>query len=872
MRTAMKRMTAALLAAMLLLGLTACGEKKEVHKVNWVTAPAYLAEDVALPVETGDLLGSCTDGAYMYILADTKTGEEVTSHLLRASLAEGEAAELDGFEATAVPDGGFKNTIGPFLAPDGTLWLYEMWSISYYDLPEDFDEAVEAKGKYFDHEECFHHLRQLDPATGRQKKLVDLSDAVRTLEVESAHDISGVAVDGRGNIYFAGTGGVAVLNNKGSYLFTLEANIPRADFSGTSGGSLALLPDGTVGVLTSQPGGKRQVRNIDVSARDWGDAQYDLPGGVDLIYGGTGGFLFYYAADGALWAWEPEGTEGRELLNWGCVQLDGVMMCFSPLDGGTLAVLSRGYSGGTGWYADSVRLSMLSPAAAKDGKIPLVYGTMKTNKLLEYRIRQFNTSNLQYYIKIRNYSELGGLAQLNAEVATGKGPDIWDESLPIDLYARKGYLEDLWPWIDGDGEVSRDTIMSHVLDCASADGKLYKVSGQFYIETLVGCADVIGSRTGWTMDEMLAAFESLPEGSTLLDPYYEENEEKLRLFLTRNLDRWIDWETGVCGFDGEEFKSILALCSGQGGGIDGELDWDNLKIRADAGEALRSGRQLLTPAELCGIYDVYFFEALCGGPEIIRDYKTRLNDANIFSLANGRYDENGNKYPDDAVYCYTLIEEDVARTEGTLRGVYPMAKGARFGTVEGSGYAAYVGYPSESGSGSVFRLYNTAAMSASCAHKDGAWAFLRRRLRPGSSGTVTIKSGSFYMQSGFPVNKEDFDLVMRPEEPWFRDANGEYVLDQNGERVKEPIEDYFASVTLIGYPVQMAVYPVSLTEEQIEGFMALYNSIDRAESDDTAVIDVIVEQAQPYFAGDKTLEETADLIQRRVTLYVNENR
>ena len=31
----------------LTLGLTACSEKKEVHKVSWVTAPAYAVEDVA---------------------------------------------------------------------------------------------------------------------------------------------------------------------------------------------------------------------------------------------------------------------------------------------------------------------------------------------------------------------------------------------------------------------------------------------------------------------------------------------------------------------------------------------------------------------------------------------------------------------------------------------------------------------------------------------------------------------------------------------------------------------------------------------------------------------------------------------------------
>lgn len=869
MKRKTRRFSVLLVLALL---LAACGEKKEVHKVNWVTAPAYRAEDMTLPVQTGDLLGSCTDGAYMYILADEKTGEEISTHLLRVSLADGGTAELDGFEASAVPDDGFKNAIGPFLAPDGTLWLYEMWSIAYYDLPEDFDPEKESVGKYLDRLEYFHHLRQLDPSTGRQKNILDLSDAVRTLEVENTLDISGVAVDGSGSIYFAGTGGVAVLDNKGGCLFTLEADIPRASFSGTSGGPLALLPDGTVGVLTSRPGGTRQVRNIDVSAKGWGDAQYDLPGGIDLIYSGTGGFLFYYTANGALCAWEPEATAGRELLNWSAAQMDGTMMCFSPLDDGKLAVLSRGYSSGADadWYTDSIRLSMLSPAAAENGRIPLVYGTMQTNSLLEYRISRFNTSNRQYYIQIRNYSELGGLTQLNAEVATGKAPDIWDESLPIGLYARKGYLEDLWPYIDGDPDISRDTLMSRVLDCASIDGKLYKVSSHFYIETMVGCADVIGSRTGWTMDEMLAAYESLPEGSALLDPCYEEDGEKLRLFLTRNLDRWINWDTGLCGFDGEEFQSVLALCSGQGGGIGGEADpyWYELKVRADAGEALREGRQLLTPAELRGIEDIYFYEALCGGPEILQDYKAKLNGNGIFSC---KYHARDSEIPDGAVFgCRSLCSEENAREEGKYWGA-PLAKDVRFGTVESCGYAAYVGYPSESGSGSIFRLFNAAAMSASCAHKDGAWAFIRQRLLPGNIGTVKLSHNSSWTQKEFPVNKADFDLYMCPENAWFTDLNGEYILDENGERIKKPFIEDAGYLVNVGYPIRMSIHAVTPTEEQIERFMRLYNSIDRAETDDTAVIDIILEQAQPYFAGDKGLNETADLIQRRVTLYVNEN-
>lgn len=76
-----KRPAAVLLAAVLILGLTACGSKESgVHRIDWVTASAYLAEDIPLPVRTGDLIGCCIDGECMHILADEKTeGGEVRS-------------------------------------------------------------------------------------------------------------------------------------------------------------------------------------------------------------------------------------------------------------------------------------------------------------------------------------------------------------------------------------------------------------------------------------------------------------------------------------------------------------------------------------------------------------------------------------------------------------------------------------------------------------------------------------------------------------------------------------------------------------------------------------------------------------------------
>ena len=73
-------------------------------------------------------------------------------------------------------------------------------------------------------------------------------------------------------------------------------------------------------------------------------------------------------------------------------------------------------------------------------------------------------------------------------------------------------------------------------------------------------------------------------------------------------------------------------------------------------------------------------------------------------------------------------------------------------------------------------------------------------------------------------------------------------------------------------PLQMAVYELTPSEAQMEQFWKLYNSIDHVCTEDAALLDIILEQTQSYFAGDKTLDETADLIQRRASLYVNENR
>ena len=168
-----------LLTLLACLCLAACGEKKTVHKIDWQTAPAYLSEDVALPVETCALNGSCTDGERIYYLTETRAEGARDFQLCRASLPEGTAEPLEQYQSPSMPEGSGYTFLGPVLGSDGTLWLWEAWSVSHYDLPEDFDEEQEIKGKYFTGQDLFYQVRQLDSATGRELAVVDFSAAVQ---------------------------------------------------------------------------------------------------------------------------------------------------------------------------------------------------------------------------------------------------------------------------------------------------------------------------------------------------------------------------------------------------------------------------------------------------------------------------------------------------------------------------------------------------------------------------------------------------------------------------------------------------------------------------------------------------------------------
>ena len=74
----------------------------------------------------------------------------------------------------------------------------------------------------------------------------------------------------------------------------------------------------------------------------------------------------------------------------------------------------------------------------------------------------------------------------------------------------------------------------------------------------------------------------------------------------------------------------------------------------------------------------------------------------------------------------------------------------------------------------------------------------------------------------------------------------------------------------IGYGDDFMVDLYSMKQEEYDAFMALYEACANVYSYNDEIMQIILEEAAAFFEGQKTAQETASLIQNRLSLYVSE--
>lgn len=845
-----KRAASMLLALVMLLSLAACGKKED--DARQLSANVYVPQFIDLDMEilgkNYNLDSGCSDGTNVYLLAsiypDYEAGEEGEERytVVRVPLDGGEPSELENLQPSAAPEG--YDQASSYLrnirvGADGSLWVDEDMYATNFDLPENFDPETDYVWNYEQTESVNkEYAVQLD-STGIEITRIETSGLAEKVGAEHGLYSDGTLIDKDGDLFVSTDGKISVLDSSLNVRFAVEDENLWGD-------NLCLLSDGSVAAQmtvsnTVDQTYSRQLRVIDKTTQKWGES-YELPQNAYEVYSGGGDYLFYYKNGEALYGYKAEAAEGEEhgerLLSWLDADINSdEILFFSFLSDGRVVVMTRSWGRNEGGPEINLAILTSTPRDQLPEKTTLTYAAMYLGQDERNRIIDFNKSSTTHRIEVTDYSEYAtdedynaGVTKLNTEILAGQVPDIISvDNLPIRQYGAKGILEDLWPFIDGDPDLGREKLMDRVLTAAEQDGKLYQIFKTFAIRTIIGSSKVVGEDMGWTMQEFQDAMSAMPEGCT---PFGEGTTKTgmLSTLLSQNLDSFVDWETGECSFDGESFQNALAFCNQ----FPAEFNWENYEYSDSNSEPARiaDGRQMLLDESLSDFRSIQMYEAMFGGTDALQHYYISYN-----------YSPDG----------HTVEITDAPETNewGGSNESNRLVPGR---------YITFKGFPMEDGScGSSFSVYGGVAMSSACKDKEGAWAFIRQLLLP------TGETDGWGM-SGFPVNKEDFEATAAKsmEVEYMTDGQGNQVLDLEGNPIQESKGGWGWATLNIDLQ--------ATTQQEYDQIMELYNAIDSLYSYDTKISEIVNDVAGSYFAGDKTLEETAGLIQNRVKTYVNENR
>lgn len=162
-----------------------------------------------------------------------------------------------------------------------------------------------------------------------------------------------------------------------------------------------------------------------------------------------------------------------------------------------------------------------------------------------------------------------------------------------------------------------------------------------------------------------------------------------------------------------------------------------------------------------------------------------------------------------------------------------------------------IGYPVSEGSGSKVTNYgNTLGISSKSKHKDAAWEFISTFIKE------EYQNGDSMW--GFPILKSALDAQLTEA------MTPQYSTDENGNQIE---------VSVMGYGWDdFSVEIYAAKQEEVDAVRALIDSVDTAVEYNQQISTIISEEAAPFFEGQKSASEVADIIQSRVQIYINENR
>ena len=255
-----------------------------------------------------------------------------------------------------------------------------------------------------------------------------------------------------------------------------------------------------------------------------------------------------------------------------------------------------------------------------DSRIVLKLAVQNNDENVSKIVNQYNKSQTKYRIKVVDYSQYDDPeAKMSTDIAAGNTPDIYEVSdgiagMTIDQCIKKGYLEDLTPYLEKDKKLSPDDFIQSAYNSMLRDGKLYFTASGFAVNYIIADKTEVSDGISWSYKEMKDYVLSKPEGTMMF--YDETKYENLQNLMWYCYGDFVDWENGSCDFTSDEFKAVLELCNT---GADEETQ----KNFENTSELLDSGTMLFLKGYTSPVTSFDLFDVLFSGNATIKGFPSK---------------------------------------------------------------------------------------------------------------------------------------------------------------------------------------------------------------------------------------------------------
>lgn len=664
---------------------------------------------------------------------------------------------------------------------EGNIWVAESVSRTIFDLPEGFDATTQSPWEYYVKDERQTIIKRLSE-TGATLSTIDLGQFVEASADQDMYGgfyLNSMITDKQGKLYIGdGNQNVYVIGEDGTFQFKLKADNWVS--------SLICLRDGSVGVVTNAPAATADgsygmvLKMIDTATKSWGK-ELPVPNSVWNTSDGGEKYDFCYTDSSSLYGYDTTTETYEKILTWLNCDVDGDTVRFSTIqEDGNVFALAQDYSDSGDASFDIITL-VKTPRSEVKEKTTLRLATMWLDYNLKKQLLKFNKTSPDYRIEITDYSEYNtdgdynaGATKLNTEIISGNIPDMIDISyLPYKQYAAKGLLEDLYPLIEADSEIKKDSFVPGVIKALETDGKLYQIATSFGVMSIIGSPAVVGNEMGWTMADMQRIIAEHPEADYPFGMYMDRRSI-MQMLCMMNMDQYMDWQTGECSFNSPEFKNLLTFAKSFPEEIDYEKEGEGVSMET----LIQDGRQLFAFFNASDFQNFQYYKAMFGGA------------------------------------------------------------------------ITFKGFPSATGSGNIAQIGGGLAVTTSCKDKDGAWQFLRSLLTEEYQDNLSWN---------YPIVQASYDKKLAEA------MKQEYTIDEQGNRV--PVSS--GGMSMDG---GITVDFYAITQQEADQINALINSIEYMVTNDDSLLNIINEEAAFFFSGEKSVDQVAEVIQSRMTIYINEQR